>query len=104
MSADSSLLVTSTTRAAIRRAVGHVEAMRRERQGWGPEAEQQVVRTERSLLAALAHLNNADEVWADGFDDLAFGGEIAGIVFGVIPHRKPEPQFVHPEIEWSLHS
>lgn len=93
----------------LRECYRHIDRMRSERMGWGPEAEAEVTATERSLLNAIGVLMDADEVWPDGFggDDLSFSGVMAGsITFGMVA-RTREPRFdahtVKP-VEWTFHS
>ena len=105
MSADGDLVLSGAVRAQVRLALRHVGAMQRERAGWGLEAMAQADRTAKSLLSAIGYLLNADEVWADPFIPLAFGGVTSGVTFGMIAReRGNDKRFEYPEVEWTPHT
>jgi hypothetical protein len=88
----------------------HIEAMRRERQGWGAEADAAIGRTALSWARARNMLDAAVQVWCDGGSGLSFGGYTAwGTTFGCIARpvteRCPAPVdgFAHVEMEWTFH-
>ena len=100
----------------IGQAYDYVQAMRRERQGYGPKAMREADATAASLLDALArYLSQSEQVWTDGpSDTLSFGGVIWGITYGMIARREPQTHgiviagepvtFQHDPITWTFHS
>jgi len=90
----------------------HINAMRAERQGWGPEAMLVVHETAMSWCRARAlYLDQATEVWIDGGTGFSFGGVIGGTTFGCIARQcitstepQPDKGWLLPAYEWTFHS
>ena len=68
---------------------------------------QDVHETHASFIRALITLLDATEVWCDG-QGLGFGGNMQGIIFGMIPWEQrlssDVHEFEHHPIEWTFHS
>jgi hypothetical protein len=89
----------------IAEANEYIQRMRRERIGWGKEAEAEADQTAASLLTALVTLNEADDVWCDGATGYSFAGFMHGIHFGMLAFPQPcRDEFTSPPLRWSFHS
>lgn len=90
----------------INEVFDHIEQMERERAGYGPDAEREVNATRTSFQRALAILLTSNEVWIDWPEGFSFGGNLEGIIYGMIARPKesllPATQFA--PYEWALHS
>lgn len=105
--AEYELHLTGTARQRIEDVVSHIAVMDRERQGWGPQAQEQTAQTALSFVRGLGILIQAESVWADGAQGLSFAGRLPGpIYFGMIARQVNHEgqQFDHAPIEWTFHS
>ncbi len=100
------LVLTERVVKRINDVFDHIEQMDRERAGYGPDAEQEVTDTRTSFMRALAILITSNEVWIDGADGFSFGGNLEGIIYGMIARQQksflPAAQFA--PYEWTFHS
>lgn len=100
-------VLSPAVKARIKQVYEYTQDMEIERRGWGDEPMQDVHETHASFLRALITLLDATEVWCDG-QGLGFGGNMQGIIFGMIPWEQrlssDVHEFEHHPIEWTFHS
>ena len=100
-------VLSPAVKARIKQVYEYTQDMEIERRGWGDEPMQDVHETRASFLRALTTLLDATEVWCDG-QGLGFGGNMQGIIFGMIPWEQrlssDVHEFEHHPIEWTFHS
>ena len=100
-------VLSPAVKARIKQVYEYTQDMEIERRGYGDEPMQDVYDTRASFLRALTTLLDATEVWCDG-QGLGFGGNMQGIIFGMIPWEQrlssDVHEFEHHPIEWTFHS
>lgn len=100
-------VLSPAVKARIKQVYEYTQDMEIERRGYGDEPMQDVHETHASFIRALITLLDATEVWCDG-QGLGFGGNMSGIIFGMIPWEQrlssDVHEFEHHPIEWTFHS
>lgn len=97
------VIINERVAERLRQVLEYIERMEFERQGYSQESKKDVEDTRRSFNRALSTLLIANEIWIDGGEGFSFGGNLNGIIFGMIA-RPGTSEFSTPPIEWSFHS
>ncbi len=99
------LILNERVQARLNEALDYINQMAYEREGAGADPWNEVQESRESFQNALGVLLISNEVWIDGGDGLSFGGNLEGIVYGMIArYRESAPAGCKPAVYWSFHS